>query len=105
MHQLEMTLNDFDSISLKEMDNVSLLRRQDTKFVFHYDELFPILNEVKPFYKILQIDGLRLHKYQSYYYDTIDLKNYHEHHNQKLGRLKIRKRKYLDTGITFLQAK
>ncbi len=105
MHQLKVILNDFDPISLNEMDGVSLLKRQDTKFVFHFKQLPEILNKVKAFYKILEIDGIRIHEYQSYYYDTHDLQNYLQHHNKKLGRLKVRKRTYMDSGITFLEAK
>jgi hypothetical protein len=105
MHQLEVTLNGYHPISLEEMDDVALLKRQDTKFIFHYDMLNDILDEVRSFYRILEIDGIRVHEYQSYYYDTYDLQNYFQHHNKKLGRLKVRKRSYIDSGITFLEAK
>lgn len=105
MHPLEVTLNGYDPISLEEMDDVALLKRQDTKFIFHFDQLTEILDEVRSFYRILEIDGIRIHEYQSYYYDTSDLQNYFHHHNKKLGRLKVRKRNYMDSGITFLEAK
>ena len=46
-------LNDFQKVSLVELDKVKLLDRQDTKFVFNQIHLPLILQKIKPFYRIL----------------------------------------------------
>ena len=43
--------------------------------------------------------------YDSKYYDTDDLSFYHNHHNKRTNRIKIRKRNYVESGITFLEIK
>lgn len=98
-------LNMFQSIHLSGLDDVKLLNRIDTKFVFHASYLNEILEEIKEFYYILEIDNKRFFEYESLYFDTKDYDLYKYHHNGKLNRLKIRYRKYLDSGLCFFEVK
>jgi len=98
-------LKSFSSISLKEMDAVMLLNRQDSKFLFKCDKLKEVLTQIKLQYKVLQIDDKRSFKYDNLYFDTNDFLFYSLHHNGKLNRHKVRFRKYLDTDINFLEVK
>ena len=98
-------LSSFDSISLNEMDEVKLMNRTDTKFIFEYSLLQKVLNEIKDHYYVLNIDGVRLNAYRSLYFDTDDFKFYFDHHNGKKSRIKVRYREYMDSGLCFLEVK
>ena len=87
------------------MDNVKLMDRTDTKFAFNILNLADILEKLPEFYRIMEIDGERLHDYKSLYFDTDNRKFYIEHHNKRVNRNKIRFREYSGSGLTFLEIK
>ncbi len=95
----------FDAITLIEMDGVKLQDRVDTKYVLAQQALPEILEAMLKDYRILEVDGVRGTQYRSLYYDTQDLKNYHDHHNRRTFRSKIRFREYLGSGLAFLEVK
>jgi len=105
LNSLEQNILSFDPISLTEMDAVKLMNRTDTKFVFPLSTLIKILPKLQKHYKILEIDGARLNAYRSLYFDTEDFQFYHQHHNGKTNRNKVRFREYIDSGLTFLEVK
>ncbi len=105
MKDLEDILKQYESISLEEMDEVSFFDRKDTKFIFHIEKLLPLLENTTEHYKILTIDHKRLFKYKTLYFDTPGLKFYHDHHNGKRSRFKVRYREYIDTEQTYLEIK
>jgi hypothetical protein len=98
-------LNQFNSITLPEMDGVKLMDRTDTKFTFNINELPVILEEAKNYYRILDIQGNRISRYKTLYFDTQDFDLYNEHHCGKLNRYKIRHRTYVESNIGFLEVK
>lgn len=98
-------LSGFASISLEEMNGVSLLKRVDTKFLTTSSELSELLPYLYSDYQILEIDGNRLMNYSTLYFDTQDLRCYKEHHNGKAKRHKVRIRKYVESDICFLEVK
>jgi len=98
-------LSSFEPISLNQMDEVKLMNRTDTKFVFEYSLLEKVMEEIKAHYYVLDIDGVRLNAYRSLYFDTEDFKFYFEHHNGKKNRNKVRFREYIDSGLCFLEVK
>ncbi len=95
----------FESITLSEMDDVKLMSRTDTKFAFSIKHLPKILSRMGEYYRVLEIDGERVHHYKSLYYDTEDRKFYLDHHNQRVNRNKIRFREYVGSKLTFLEIK
>jgi hypothetical protein len=101
----ENILNKFDGISLSEMEEVKLMNRIDTKYIFKRDLLDNILNQIVNNYYILSINDKRSFPYESLYYDTHKDFMYLSHHNGKLNRYKIRFRKYVDSNDTFLEIK
>ena len=103
--QIEQVVNNLDPISLSEMDGVSLMKRTDTKFVIHQKQLIEVLKSVTDKYRVLEINGNRLLTYSSLYFDTEDKKFYHDHHNGKVNRTKVRMRKYMESNICFLEIK
>lgn len=98
-------LEQFESVSLSELSGVSLMDRQETKFVFNSSLLNEILQNLSSNYKVLDIDGKRSFGYDSLYFDTDSFDLYKFHHNGKKNRLKVRFRKYLETGISFFEVK
>ena len=95
----------FDPIELKQMDQVKLMHRTDTKYWFHSDHLNELLRTIKDNYFILLIDNQSVQSYASTYYDTNDNRMFTQHHNGKLNRFKVRRRSYLSSGISFLEVK
>jgi hypothetical protein len=98
-------INDFQAISLSEMDAVKLMNRIDTKYVLNSKVLPVVLEKVKDHYTILEIDNERIFLYNSLYYDTGSNYMYLAHHNGKLNRYKIRFRRYVASDLCFLEIK
>jgi hypothetical protein len=98
-------LGKFEPITLKEMDSVKLMNRTDTKFIFTVNQFEMIMDEIKDQYRVLEVDGKRLSRYETLYYDTGKFDLYNEHHKGKLNRYKIRHRTYVESGIGFLEVK
>ncbi|KAA3615948.1 MAG: VTC domain-containing protein [Calditrichaeota bacterium] len=95
----------FDSISLNDIQNISLMDRIDTKFIFTRQLLQQIFHQLTDFYNILEIKDNRIFTYQNVYWDTPGFSFYHNHHNGKLNRYKVRYRRYKETSTTFLEVK
>ncbi|MBT5353974.1 MAG: polyphosphate polymerase domain-containing protein [Flavobacteriales bacterium] len=102
---LKLELNKFETITLSEMDDVKLMSRTDTKFVFNFSRIPEFLEKLSQFYRVLSIDGNLIHDYKSLYFDTEDRKFYIEHHNRRVNRNKVRFREYVGSGLTFLEIK
>ena len=100
-----MNLSDFNSISLEDLDKVQLLNRKDTKFVFSQSKLLQLLDRLKPFYRILEIEGKRIFVYDNTYFDTDEFFFYTQHHNECRKRFKVRYRKYCETKEQYFEIK
>lgn len=105
MEKILDLIQQFEPISLNEMNAVQLLNRFDSKYPLSEKQLLAILEAVKYDYFIMEINGEMLQTYKTTYFDTIDNSSYIAHHNGKLNRLKIRKREYVNSGIGFLEIK
>lgn len=102
---LAASLRRFAPITLGDMNGVSLMRRIDTKYILHQDQLPTILNAVAEQYAILEIHQLRAMRYSSQYFDTPGFRFYIDHHNGKARRTKVRIRNYVDSDLSFLEVK
>lgn len=102
---LARTLSCFAPVSLEEMQDVALLRRIDTKMVLREAQLVRALARLSDDYEVLDIEGRRIHRYQTLYFDTPDYALYHQHHNGRRERYKVRARAYEDSGLAFLEVK
>ncbi len=91
--------------SLGETERVSLMNRNETKYVFHAALLPGILEQAQTDYRILTIGSRRLFSYKNLYYDTDGLDFYRSHHNRVRPRYKVRFREYSDTETVFLEIK
>ena len=102
---IDRILTGFSGITLEEVQRASLMRRKDSKFLYSYIHLPEILDRLSNDYRVLDIDNIRSHNYQTFYYDTIDLDMYHMHHRGMVNRHKVRFRKYGTSDIVFLEVK
>lgn len=105
MNTISHNFFQFEPITLLEMDNVKLMDRTDKKFTFHISMLAGILHEAEQHYKILEVEGHRISRYKTLYFDTEQFDLYNKHHNGKLNRYKVRHRTYVDSNLGFLEVK
>mgnify|MGYP003394475591 CR=1 FL=1 len=87
------------------MDGVKLMSRTDTKFLFNEDQFALMMNMVKDQYRVLEVNGKRISRYKTLYYDTPGLGLYAKHLTGKLNRYKVRHRTYIETDAGFLEVK
>lgn len=102
---MDAILQTMRGISLEEMDSIKLMNRVDTKYLATKAQLCPLLGRAAGLYSVLDIGGNRLCDYDTLYYDTDSYGMYLDHHNRRLTRQKIRTRRYLSSGSTFLEVK
>jgi len=95
----------FAPIRLDEMDKVKLMNRTDTKYWFNIKQLHQLLESVQDHYFILTMKNEVALPYCTIYYDTDTDGMFTAHHNGKLNRYKIRRRSYVNSGISFLEVK
>ena len=79
--------------------------RRDRKYVLPVAGLAPILSALGRDTRILDIDGIRLFRYASVYFDTADLVCFRLTALRRRRRFKIRTRSYLDSGLCLLEVK
>ena len=95
----------FTPISLAEMDGVALLNRLDTKFVMSTSQLWITLASLQQEYWMLEVNGQRLNRYRTMYFDTPSFDLYLAHVNERPERYKVRSREYADSHLAFLEVK
>lgn len=105
MNRLQQLLQRFDPISLQEMDGVRLMNRTDTKFMIGLTQLERLLATLGGNYRVLEVEGARVNRYKTLYFDTADFMCYRQHHSGKRNRFKVRKREYVESHLSFLEYK
>ena len=102
---MERILKTYQPITLDEMSGIKLMNRTDTKFVTTVDRLKLLLQMACDDYRVQEIDGKRVARYYTAYFDTPDNNMYVVHQNGHAGRQKLRIRSYVDSGLNFLEVK
>ena len=87
------------------MDAKALMNRTDTKYVFPESQLPFFLEQLKDDYQVLDVNGVRLSRYESLYFDTENFDLFRTHHRGKTNRHKVRFRKYADSDLNFFEIK
>jgi hypothetical protein len=105
MPKVESIINNFEPISLHQMDQVEFMNRTDTKFLMPSVFLPELLKIVQENYQVLEIEGMRSFTYRTTYFDTDDFFLYQKHMKGKMNRFKVRHRVYEATGVSFLEIK
>ena len=105
MSDIKIAIEQFDPIDLREMADVNLMNRVDTKFAFRQDDLLRFLPILAADYRALKVEGTMLPHYESLYFDDSTFSFFRDHHNGKADRFKVRIRKYVESNIHFLEIK
>jgi hypothetical protein len=93
-------------ISLDDLDaRAALLKRVDTKYVIEAGAFETLLERLAADHDVLEIDGRRLFAYRSVYFDTPDLRCFHDHAAGRQPRFKARTRLYRDSGLCHFEVK
>jgi hypothetical protein len=100
-----LLLGRFAPVGLGQLDSVALLERIDTKYVLTANQLYVALAVLADDYWVLDIDDVRVHPYQTLYFDTADFALYMRHHAGRPIRYKVRSRRYVDTHRSFMEVK
>ena len=103
---LEKAVEAIGPITLEEMDSVKLLNRIDSKYLTNEAGLVSVLEDAATAgYRVLVVEGKKINRYTSVYFDTPGLRMFLDHHNRRLVRQKVRTRTYVESGQTFLEIK
>lgn len=94
-----------EPIGLDGLQDVALMNRRETKYVLREGDLLDALAPLTSRYRVLEIDGIRIHRYLSLYFDTPSFFLYHRHRAGGKHRYKVRAREYSDTSLAFLEIK
>jgi hypothetical protein len=98
-------LDTFEIITLEEMDRVQLMDRTDQKFNFNIAQLPALLEQVRDTYRVLEVAGTKMSRYETLYYDTPEFDLFQKHHNGRTNRYKIRLRRYVESDLNFFEVK
>lgn len=93
------------SVSLNELESVSLLNRTDSKYTLRGEDLLKIVPCLIENYHVLEINGVRVFSYENNYFDTPDLQFFRDHHNGYVNRIKVRSRRYVESDLCFFEIK
>lgn len=102
---IEASANAFGRITLADLGHARLMNRTDTKFLLPARQLPSLLEALRADYRWLEVDGHRLCPYETLYYDTPDLRLYHDHQAGRLNRYKVRQRRYVQSDLAFTEVK
>lgn len=80
---MNLTSLGLDAVTLAELDQAQLHDRVESKVVMRFDGVGDTLARLSDDYLIMEHQGSRVQRYSNVYFDTSDLTNYFEHHNQK----------------------
>lgn len=101
----ERVIGTFAPLSLAEIGDAALLNRVETKYVVSADIIPSLLTAIRDDYRVLSIEGERLNRYKTLYFDSADFILYRRHQAGAANRYKVRSREYVETGTTFLELK
>ena len=102
---LTHALDRLDEVDLELLDRAQLHDRVESKVILRTDDLPEALGMLGEDYFVLEHLGDRVQGYRNDYFDSVELRNYHEHHNQLGRRLKLRYRTYENSALTFFEVK
>jgi hypothetical protein len=94
-----------DGIALDALGAAALMDRVDTKFLLPAGIVADVLRHCDARYRALDVEGRRVCRYHTTYFDTPALDLYHAHHAGRATRRKVRLRTYVDSGESYLEVK
>jgi hypothetical protein len=96
----------FRPISLKALNaKAAMLERLDNKYVVRMPQMTAAVADLAPLFDVLEIDGRRSFTYETCYFDDPARRSYHDHHQGRRQRMKVRVRRYADAALCFVEVK
>lgn len=97
----------YEIITLDELkkSEANLMSRRESKYLMNFEECLDVISALSGDYRILDVDGCTLSGYETVYYDDNSFITYHQHHSGKLNRYKLRTRRYLSSGESYVEIK
>lgn len=96
----------FRPISLQALNSkAAMLERLDNKYVVRAAVLQDAMADLAEQFDVLEIDGQRAFTYDTCYFDDPERRSYHDHHQGRRQRMKVRVRRYVDAGLCFVEVK
>lgn len=106
MPELDELLDQYDGISLEEMDRrAALLRRVDNKYAVPKPAFGELTGRLSADHQVLEIEDRRAFAYSTTYFDTPELRCFVDHVEDRVPRFKARSRFYEDTGTCAFEVK
>jgi hypothetical protein len=94
------------AIGLPELvATAALLERLDRKYVVPLELLEPLAPALRRSHRVLAVDGRRVFRYRTLYYDTPELTSFRDHVRGRRRRFKCRVREYVDAREDWLEIK
>jgi len=104
--RIQNAISGFCPVSLGDLNaRAAMLERLDQKYIVGAEQLARALDAMRDGFDVLQIDGRRDFGYATQYFDDPALRSYHDHHQGRRLRSKVRVRHYLEAGLTYLEVK
>lgn len=105
-HRIAESLSRFDTISLDDLNaKAAMLERLDNKYIVPADRLLPAFEQFAESFDVLEIGGRNAFTYATNYFDDPAAQAYHDHHQGRRKRCKVRIRNYVDAGFSYLEVK
>jgi hypothetical protein len=96
----------FAAITLDGLNaKAAMLERLDQKYVLRAAVLEHALPALADIFEVLEIDQQRAFTYDTCYFDDAERACYHDHHQGRRRRMKVRVRRYVDAGLCFVEVK
>lgn len=103
--ELSRCLAGFSTAAPSLLARRDLLRRIDTKFLVSEAALPGLLGRLHGEYAVLCAGSARIAGYRTLYFDTPELRCFHDHRRGRRPRQKVRIRHYPDRRVSFLEVK
>lgn len=82
-----------------------MLDRLDHKYVVQAPVLAAAAGELAALFDVLEIDSRRSFTYDTCYFDDPELRSYHDHHQGRRQRIKVRVRLYVEAALCYVEVK
>jgi hypothetical protein len=93
-------------VSLAELNQrAPLLDRAESKYLAGSAFIEEVMDELRPAFDVLAIDGQTVFTYDTVYYDTDCLRAYRDQVQGRRRRLKVRSRHYVESDLYFFEVK
>ncbi len=103
--KIEQYLNEFRKVPLSDLTETRFFSRKDSKYIGPINDLENFIRYLPREFQLLMVDNQFVQAYRNEYFDTSDLKLYHDHHNDRSTRKKVRIRSYKNSAKHQLEIK